>query len=272
MPSAIEGWFSPDAALMFMADPGRSPIPEIAGDVLEMGVHHGLSAIALAAMRGDGATLVAIEISSSCRNRTCGVRQRQPRAFRAQHDRLLRRHRVRAVHRSSVQDAATPPAISEADSRFVTSTADIRQGDVQEDLDLCSRILVPGGLLALDDYFNPAYPGVCEGAIKFWLAHDRGADADRRGFQQGALSTGAGAVRLERGVPPTIPVHRAEGSDALGDADSLVQLVRRIHRHAGFEPTGARAQRDVSHECRADARRRRDYGPPRRNHPRTPCA
>jgi hypothetical protein len=31
---------------------------------------------------------------------------------------------------------------------------------------------LPGGLLALDDYFNPAFPGVCEGAIKFWLGRD----------------------------------------------------------------------------------------------------
>jgi hypothetical protein len=40
------------------------------------------------------------------------------------------------------------------------------------DLELCSRILLPGGVLALDDYFNPAFPGVCEGAIKFWLGGD----------------------------------------------------------------------------------------------------
>ena len=43
--------------------------------------------------------------------------------------------------------------------------------ETYNDLELCSRALQPGGLLALDDYFNPAFPGVCEGAIKFWLAH-----------------------------------------------------------------------------------------------------
>jgi hypothetical protein len=35
------------------------------------------------------------------------------------------------------------------------------------DLDFASQILVPGGLLALDDYFNTQHPGVCEGAIDF---------------------------------------------------------------------------------------------------------
>jgi len=39
------------------------------------------------------------------------------------------------------------------------------------DLTLCHQILLPGGLLALDDYFNPSFPGVCEGAVRFNLAH-----------------------------------------------------------------------------------------------------
>ena len=58
----IEGWFSPDAALMFMAYNEIIAAHDLAGDVLEIGVHHGLSALALAAMRGDGAQLVAIDL------------------------------------------------------------------------------------------------------------------------------------------------------------------------------------------------------------------
>jgi hypothetical protein len=44
--------------------------------------------------------------------------------------------------------------------------------ETYHDLDLCHRILVPGGLLAVDDYFNPAFPGVCEGAIGFQREHE----------------------------------------------------------------------------------------------------
>jgi hypothetical protein len=40
-------------------------------------------------------------------------------------------------------------------------------------LDLCSRILLNGGLVALDDYFNPMYPGVCEGAARFMLRYPK---------------------------------------------------------------------------------------------------
>jgi hypothetical protein len=37
------------------------------------------------------------------------------------------------------------------------------------DLALCAAITAPGGLIALDDYFNPAFPGVGEAAVRFGL-------------------------------------------------------------------------------------------------------
>jgi SAM-dependent methyltransferase len=40
------------------------------------------------------------------------------------------------------------------------------------DLKFASDILMPGGLLALDDYFNPQHSGVSEGAIEFRRRHD----------------------------------------------------------------------------------------------------
>src|SRR5262245_38178038 len=36
---------------------------------------------------------------------------------------------------------------------------------------LCSAVAAPGGLIALDDYFNPAFPGVGEGAVRFGFEH-----------------------------------------------------------------------------------------------------
>ena len=56
--------------------------------------------------------------------------------------------------------------------------------ETYHDLDLCSRVLLPGGLLALDDYFNPAFPGVCEGAIKFWLDHGGALTPVAAGFNK----------------------------------------------------------------------------------------
>src|SRR4051812_159429 len=58
----IEGMFSPDAALMFMAYSQLIAEAGIHGDVLEIGVHHGLSAIAVAALRSPKHRFVAIDL------------------------------------------------------------------------------------------------------------------------------------------------------------------------------------------------------------------
>jgi len=58
----IEGWFSYDAALMFMAYNQLVSEQGINGDTLEIGVYFGLSAIAVAAMRGGGRRFYAIDL------------------------------------------------------------------------------------------------------------------------------------------------------------------------------------------------------------------
>ena len=69
----IEGWFSPDAALMFMAYNEVISAHEVTGNMLEIGVHHGLSAIALSAMRNDGAQLVAVDLFEQLQERTTAL-------------------------------------------------------------------------------------------------------------------------------------------------------------------------------------------------------
>ena len=157
---------------------------DIAGDVLEIGVHHGLSALALAAIRRDGAQLrghrpvrrapgakrlgvpAAAAARVSCG--TCASSLATSRSCGAS-----RRHPTRSAH-------------ADLGSRFSFCHVDggHTARETYEDLDLCSRILLPGGLLALDDYFNPAFPGVCEGAIKFWLAHDGALTPIAAGFNK----------------------------------------------------------------------------------------
>ena len=167
----IEGWFSPDAALMFMAYNEVMAAHGIAGDVLEIGVHHGLSAVALGAMRGDGARLLAIDLFEQLQD------QNVPGSGNGNHAHFMRNMADFFGDTAFVQCIAAPSnRLGPADLGEAFSFCHIDGGhtarETCEDLDLCSRILLPGGLVALDDYFNPAFPGVCEGAIKFWLGHD----------------------------------------------------------------------------------------------------
>jgi hypothetical protein len=167
----IEGWFSRDAALMFMAYNEVAASQGIAGDVLEIGVHHGLSAIGLSAMRGDGARFVAVDLFEQFQQQNIsasgqGSRRRFERNMAEFFDDI---GFVRCIVGAS---SALQPADLGGGFAFCHVDGGHTMRETFQDLELGAQILVPGGLLALDDYFNPAYPGVCEGAVKFWLTHD----------------------------------------------------------------------------------------------------
>ena len=179
----IEGWLSPDAALMFMAYYEVIAERGIAGDVLEIGVHHGLSALALAAMRRDGAQLVAIDLFDELQAHNVSE---SGSGSRARFERNMREffgdiEFVRCI-------AAPSSTLSPADLGSGFSFCHVDGGhtatETYQDLELCSDVLLPGGLLALDDYFNPAFPGVCEGAIKFWLNHEQALTPLAVGFNK----------------------------------------------------------------------------------------
>jgi Methyltransferase domain len=167
----IEGWLSPDAALMFMAYNEVIAAHDIAGDVLEIGVHHGLSAMALGAMRREGAQLVAIDLFDELQERNVSG---SGSGSRARFERNLHEFfgDIAFVRCIAAPSNTLVPADVGSGFSFCHVDGGHTARETYQDLDLCSRILLPGGLLALDDYFNPAFPGVCEGAIKFWLGHD----------------------------------------------------------------------------------------------------
>src|SRR5262249_17025597 len=58
----IQGWFSPDAALMFMAYNQLIASTGISHNVLEIGVHHGLSAIAVTSLRGENGLFFGVDV------------------------------------------------------------------------------------------------------------------------------------------------------------------------------------------------------------------
>ena len=164
----IPGWCSPDACLMFMAYHQLLAEEGLAGDTLEIGVHHGLSAIGIAALRGDGRRFVAIDLfeerqSENVSRSGFGSRGR----FLANMGRFF-------GDLSFLTTIAAPSSTLGADDlgrefTFCHVDGGHFEDEVYADLDLASAISLPGGLVALDDYFNPAFPGVSEGAVRFRL-------------------------------------------------------------------------------------------------------
>lgn len=166
----IEGMFQLDAALLFLAYNELIRERGIAGNVLEIGVHHGLSTITVAAMRGDGAQLYAVDLfedlqEENISNSGSGNYAKFRRNLGAFFDDLD----FLAPFKGN-SAALQPDDLGDAYS-FCHVDGGHSDEETYHDLVLCAALLRPGGLLALDDYFNPAFPGVSEGAVRFNLTH-----------------------------------------------------------------------------------------------------
>jgi hypothetical protein len=167
---SIQGAFMFDAALLFFAYGTLLAEDGVLGSVLEIGVHHGLSAIAIAALRGPDAQMVAIDTFGEARDLDAsGGMRGDERTFRTN---LARYYRDTAFLR-----------VIAADSRSI-APSDLGQGfafchidgghsveETAHDLALAADVALPGALVAIDDYFNPSFPGVSEGTIGYLTEH-----------------------------------------------------------------------------------------------------
>jgi hypothetical protein len=166
----IEGWFSYDAALLFMAYNELISQRGIAGDVLEIGVHHGLSAIAVASLRGDENRFYAVDLFEKMQIRNVS---NSGSGHRGTFESNLNRFHPDTSFLHVISGPSTVLSAAKLGTRF--SFCHIDGGHSREetyhDIQLCHSILMSGGILALDDYFNPQFPGVSEGAAQFMLEH-----------------------------------------------------------------------------------------------------
>jgi hypothetical protein len=168
----IEGWFEFDAALLFMALNQQIRAEGLDGDVLEIGVYHGLSTIALATLRSEGKKLVVVDPFENSQESNIAM---YGKGIRAHFERNFASFYPDAPFLNVIarpSSEVTPQDLS-ADGGKRFSFCHIDGGHSREetcgDLRLCNSVLMEGGLLAIDDYFNPQHPGVCEGAVEFYL-------------------------------------------------------------------------------------------------------
>jgi hypothetical protein len=164
-------WFSPDAGLLLLAYHQLLAEEGLSGDTLEIGVHQGLSAIAIAAMRGDGRRFVAID-----RFDQLPIDGAPPPWFGSR-PRMLANIRRFFDNLSFVFTIDTPSAQLQPEELGREFTVCHIDGghmlpEAYADLELATEISMPGGLIAVDDYFNPAFPGVGEAAVRFSLRYD----------------------------------------------------------------------------------------------------
>jgi Methyltransferase domain len=169
----IPGWFSPDAAILFTAYNQLLRESDLAGDVLEIGVYHGKSAVLLASFPGKERSFVAIDLFEDLQSfdadgaGAVGMKEAFLQNLRAYHG-ATPSLRVVAASSASLTARDVP-----GDFTFCHIDGDHSQKGTYADFDLCYQILRPGGIIAVDDYFNQMFPGVAEGGLRWSLDHPR---------------------------------------------------------------------------------------------------
>jgi hypothetical protein len=167
--NSIPGYFVFDAALMFLAYNQLIAAQGITGDALEIGVHHGLSAIIVASMTGNRRKFVAVDLFEDLqRHNVSGSGSGNEKEFRNNMSKFF--DDLSFVQTIKGNSSSLSSEALGCEFSFCHIDGGHTPEETLTDLDLCCRLLMPGGLLALDDYFNPAFPGVCEGANEFRLA------------------------------------------------------------------------------------------------------
>jgi SAM-dependent methyltransferase len=158
----VEGWFFPiDAHLFAMADELQKR-EGITGNLFEIGVHHGKTALFLAQMAAKGETLGVCDVFDQQELN----RDRSGEGNRAVFERHMQAHRAEAKIFAKLSSALTTEDTTNT-CRFVHIDGGHRPEDVLNDLQVAERALLPSGIVAVDDVFNPNWPGVSEGFYRY---------------------------------------------------------------------------------------------------------
>ena len=156
----VEGWFFPVDAYLFGLIDDIQREEAISGNLFEIGVHHGKTALFLARARRNEELLGICDVFE----RQELNRDRSGEGSREIFLRNLSGYPVRVFAKASSE---LTPAETTTTCRFVHIDGGHRAEDVMNDLDVAARALLPDGVVAVDDLFNPNWPGVGEGFYRF---------------------------------------------------------------------------------------------------------
>lgn len=179
---AIPGWLNLDDAAHFTLVLGAQRAAGIRGDLLEIGCFHGRSAALLALHLAPRERLVLVDVFDLPGDEPYGDRP-APEGVRANLARAcpgLDQERVTILR----ADSRTLTLPAEGQFRFAHIDGGHGAATVAADLATCAARMRPGGVIVVDDYAHPLYPGVTEGTDAF-LAGEPGwrpiADLNRAG-------------------------------------------------------------------------------------------
>jgi hypothetical protein len=156
----VEGWFFPIDALLFGIVDEIQKRERISGNLFEIGVHHGKTALFLTRMRAAGELVGVCDVF----DQQALNRDRSGEGNLSIFLRHLGGESIRIFQKLS-SELTTEETTTQC--RFVHIDGGHRAEDVISDLHTADRALLRDGVVAVDDVFNPNWPGVSEGFYAF---------------------------------------------------------------------------------------------------------
>lgn len=160
----VDGWFFPVDAYLFGFIDELQKREGIRGNLFEIGVHHGKTALFLARMKATYEGVVEILGVCDVFDQQELNRDHSGEGNREIFERNMRDYEFRIFVKES---SALTSVDTTTRCRFVHIDGGHRAEDVMNDLATAERALLPDGIVALDDLFNPNWPGVSEGFYRF---------------------------------------------------------------------------------------------------------
>ena len=180
--ATIPGWFNIDDLAHFTLVLETQTSSGLHGDLLEIGCYHGRSAAVLALHLQAGERLFLADAFDLPLSDPYGDTATPEKVWRNLATAVPALSRERVFIQRAYSSELTLP--SELKVRFAHVDGGHDAPTVHTDLTLCTERLVPGGVMVIDDYAHPHYPGVTE-AVREFLHHQPSyqvlADLNRAG-------------------------------------------------------------------------------------------
>jgi len=166
--SSVAGWLSSGAASATVLLNARQEEQGIGGNVAEIGIHHGRYFILLANLRRPGEEAIAIDIFENQRLNIDRSGRGDYSIFTQHLERHTDNERLRILKRDSATLGPADVALSGgAGVRLFSIDGAHTAAYTLSDLMLAEKCMVDGGIVILDDFYNPDWPGVQEGFFEF---------------------------------------------------------------------------------------------------------
>jgi hypothetical protein len=193
----IQGWFSSEAARLFGLLDEAQRSAGVDGDLFEIGVHHGRSAVLLSQLARPGERLGVCDLFGTPEQNISNSGSGDRAIFEANMAALAPGFdRVDVFAMAS--DRLTPQQLGGPYRLFHIDGGHLRE-EALSDLRLGAAVLDPRGAIVVDDPFSVAWPGVTEGILAF-LAERPDLEALILGFNKLVLVPGGARDLYEPSV------------------------------------------------------------------------